>query len=183
MLKEKYQKEVILELKKDFTNIMAIPKISKVVLNVGFGRETARTTGEARRKAIELVSGDLAKITGQKALLTKAKKSIAGFKIRDGLVIGAKVTLRKQMMWDFLERLIFVALPRTRDFRGIELRKVDQSGNLNIGIKEHIVFPEIVQEKEKQVFGLQVTVNTTAQSKEQGLKLLKSMGFPFKKED
>ncbi len=166
-----------------YKNVMSVPKIEKVVVNVGFGREAAKTTGEARRKVMDMISTDLATITGQKILFTKARKSIAGFKIRDGLIIGAKVTLRRQMMWDFLERLIFIALPRTRDFRGLDLGKIDQNGNLNIGMKEQTVFPEIIQEKEKQVFGLQITVCTTTKTRKDGINLFRAMNFPLKKEE
>lgn len=185
MLKDYYKTTVLPKMVKEqgYKNVMSVPKITKVVVNVGFGREVAKTTGEARRKIMEMVSTDLATITGQKVLFTKAKKSIAGFKIRDGLIIGAKVTLRRQMMWDFLERLVFIALPRTRDFRGLDLEKVDQNGNLNIGMKEQTVFPEIIQEKEKQVFGLQITVCTTAKTREDGINLFRAMNFPLKKEE
>lgn len=184
MLKEYYKQTALPTLMKEYgyANVMSAPKITKVVLNVGFGRDVAKTTGDARRKIMEMVSTDLATITGQKAIFTKARKSIAGFKIRDGLIIGAKVTLRRQMMWDFLERLIFIALPRTRDFRGLELGKIDDNGNLNMGMKEQTVFPEIIQEKEKQVFGLQITVCTTAQNREDGLRLFRAMNFPLKKD-
>lgn len=185
MLKDYYKTTVLPKMVKEqgYKNVMSVPKITKVVVNVGFGREVAKTTGEARRKIMEMVSTDLATITGQKVLFTKAKKSIAGFKIRDGLIIGAKVTLRRQMMWDFLERLVFIALPRTRDFRGLDLENVDQNGNLNIGMKEQTVFPEIIQEKEKQVFGLQITVCTTAKTREDGINLFRAMNFPLKKEE
>lgn len=182
MLKELYKNTVLPQLSKDYGNVMSVPKIEKICINVGFGREVAKTTGEARRKIMDMVSTDLGIITGQKAIFTKARKSIAGFKIRDGLIIGAKVTLRRQKMWDFFERLVFVAMPRTRDFRGIDPRNIDESGNLNIGIKEQTIFPEIIQEKEKQVFGLQITICTTAKSSEDGLKLFRAMNFPFKKE-
>jgi large subunit ribosomal protein L5 len=182
MLKELYKNTVATQLSKDYGNVMSVPKITKISVNVGFGREVAKTTGDARRKIMDMVSTDLGIITGQKAIFTKARKSIAGFKIRDGLIIGAKVTLRRQRMWDFLERLVFIAMPRTRDFRGIDPRNIDESGNLNIGIKEQTIFPEIIQEKEKQVFGLQITICTTAKTAEDGLKLFRAMNFPFKKE-
>ncbi|MBP6890930.1 50S ribosomal protein L5 [Candidatus Parcubacteria bacterium] len=185
MLKEYYKNTVLPAMVKEhgYKNVMSVPKIEKVVVNVGFGREAAKTTGEARRKVMDMISTDLATITGQKILFTKARKSIAGFKIRDGLIIGAKVTLRRQMMWDFLERLIFIALPRTRDFRGLDLGKIDQNGNLNIGMKEQTVFPEIIQEKEKQVFGLQITVCTTTKTRKDGINLFRAMNFPLKKEE
>lgn len=183
MLKEHYQKNVIPQLEKEtgIKNKMAIPKITKITVNTGLGRKLNAATKESARKILELVQKDLAAITGQKPVLTTARKSIASFKIREGLVIGAKVTLRGQKMYDFLEKLVYVALPRTRDFRGIDEKNVDKGGNLSIGIKEHTVFPEIIQEKERQVFGLQVIINTTAKKREDALALFKLMDVPFKK--
>lgn len=183
MLQEHYQKNVIAKLQKELgiSNKMAVPKITKITVNTGFGRQIGGLTKENLRKFLEIVDTDLSTITGQKAIYTKARKSIASFKIRTGLVIGAKVTLRGKKMYQFLEKLVYVALPRTRDFRGIDTKCVDQSGSLSVGIKEHTVFPEIVQEKEKQVFGLQVVITTTAKTHEQGLALFKLMDVPFKK--
>ena len=122
----------------------------------------------------------MALISGQKVKITKAKKSIAGFKLRENLEIAAVVTLRKQKMWDMLERLIYLSLPRSRDFKGLETKSIDKNGNLSIGFKEHIFFPEIFTEKEKTIFGLEITVVTNAKSKEEGLELYKLLGFPMK---
>jgi len=184
MLAETYKKQVIPAMQKEFgfKNPMAVPKIRKIVLNVGFGKEVAKASKENVRRTESLVSQDLSTITGQKAVFTKSHKSIAGFKIREGMILGAKVTLRKKRMWDFLERLVFIALPRTRDFRGIDPKCIDKNGNINIGIKEHVVFPEIIQEKEKQVFGLEITIDTTAKNAKECESLLRHIGFPLKKD-
>ncbi len=182
-LQDKYQKEVIPEMMKMFgyKNKMAVPKIEKVVLNTGFGRMISEKTADERKKIQEAVLNDLTLIAGQRAILTKAKKSIADFKIRQGTPVGAVVVLRKKKMFDFLDRLIQIALPRTRDFRGIELKSIDSAGNLTTAVKEHIVFPEILPEKVKFIFGLEITVVTTAKSREEGLELLRLFGFPIKK--
>ena len=182
-LKEKYQKEVVPEMMKKFgyKNRMAVPKIEKVVLNTGFGKLISGKTSNEQKKIQEAILNDLTLIAGQRAVLTKAKKSIAGFKIRQGMLVGTAVTLRKKRMFDFLNRFIHIIIPRTRDFQGIELKSIDKTGNLTIAVKEHIVFPEIMPEKVRFIFGLEVTVVTTAKSKEQGLELLKLMGFPLKK--
>lgn len=181
-LKDKYNKEVIPEMMKKFgyKNIMVVPKIKKVVVNTSFGKLISGKTKEEQKKIFTFVLNDLALITSQRPILTKAKKSIAGFKIRQGLPIGAEVTLRKQMMYDFLERVIHIALPRSRDFQGINSKSVDSKGNLTIGIKEHIAFPEISIEKAKFIFGFEITVVTTAKTREEGLELLRLLGFPLK---
>ncbi len=181
-LKEKYNKEVIPAMIKKFgyKNPMAVPRIKKVVLNSSFGKEVASKTSGEREKIQNLVMQDLSLIAGQRTKLVKSKKSIAGFKLREGLEIAATVTLRKGRMWDFLERLIYLSLPRSRDFKGLEPKIIDKKGNLNIGFKEHISFPEIFAEKEKTIFGLQITAVTNAKSKEEGLELYKLMGFPIK---
>jgi large subunit ribosomal protein L5 len=181
-LKEKYNKEIVPEMMKRFgyKNRMAVPSIRKVVLNSSFGREAVTKTGAEREKLQNLITQDLASITGQKVNLAKSKKSIAGFKLREGLDIAAVVTLRKQRMWDFLERLIYLSLPRSRDFKGIDIKSIDKNGNLSIGFKEHIMFPEIFTEKEKTIFGLQVTITTNAKNKEEGLELFKLLGFPMR---
>ena len=181
-LKQKYYKEVVSEMMKRFgyKNRMAVPKIKKVTVNSSFGKEVASKTSGEREKIQNFILKDLALITGQKPKLVKSKKSIAGFKLRQGLEIAAVVTLRKNRMWDFLERLIFLSLPRSRDFKGLEPKSVDKGGNLNIGFKEHINFPEIFTEKEKTIFGLEVTVSTNAKSQEKGLELFKLSGFPIK---
>jgi len=181
-LREKYNKEVVPAMVKEFgyKSKMAVPAIEKVVLNTGFGREAAGQSGEEQKKLQQSVLGDLSLIAGQKAVLTRAKKAISTFKIRQGMAIGAKVTMRGQKMNDFIEKLIHVVLPRSRDFRGIEPDSVDEGGNLTIAIKEHIAFPEISPEKAKRIFGLEIIVSTDAKSKEEGLQLLKLLGFPIK---
>ena len=181
-LKDKFEKEVIPEMMKKFgyKNKMAVPKIEKVVVNTGFGRLIAGKTSEEQKKIRDAILEDLALLSGQRPILTRAKKSISSFKIRKGMAIGAQVTLRGKRMNDFLERLIHIALPRSRDFRGIERKSVDREGNLTIGIKEHIAFPEILPEKAKTIFGLEITVVTTVKNREEGLELLKLLGFPIK---
>ncbi len=181
-LKEKYQKEVIQQMMKSlgYKNPMAVPKIKKVVINTSFGKEVVSKTSGEREKIYNLIIQDLTLIAGQKPNLVKSKKSIAGFKLREGLEIAAKVTLRKDKMWDFLERLIYLSLPRSRDFKGIDPKAIDKRGNLTIGFREHISFPEIFTEKEKTIFGLEITVVTNAKNKEESLELYKLMGFPIK---
>ncbi|PIS39779.1 MAG: 50S ribosomal protein L5 [Candidatus Nealsonbacteria bacterium CG08_land_8_20_14_0_20_38_20] len=181
-LRDKYQKEVIPAMMKKFgyTNTMAVPKIEKVVINTGFGRLVAGKTSEEQKKIQKAILNDLSLLAGQKPILTKAKKAISGFKTRQGMPIGAKVILRKKRMEDFLERLINITLPRSRDFRGLQAKAIDKQGNLNIGIKEHIDFPEILPESSKNIFGLELTVVINAKSREEGLELLKLLGFPIK---
>ena len=174
---EKYNKEVVPALKKEFgyVNVMAVPKITKVVVNIGTGRIVRES------KTVEAMAKDLALMTGQNPIKTKAKKAIASFKTRKGLEIGLKVTLRGKRMYDFVDRLINIVLPRTRDFRGIKLSSVDKFGNLTLGVKEHIVFPEVILESSKMIFGLGITVVTDAKSKEEAEKLFRLMGFPLQK--
>lgn len=181
-LSEKYKKEVIPALMQKFgyKNRMAVPSIRKVVLNSSFGKEAVGKSGSEREKTQKTIMQDLSAIAGQKTNLVKSKKSIAGFKLREGLEIAAVVTLRKKKMWDFLERLIYLSLPRSRDFRGINPKSIDKRGNLSIGFKEHVMFPEIFAEKEKTIFGLEITVVTNAKNKEEGLELYKLLGFPIK---
>lgn len=181
-LQEKFNKEVVplLQKKLERKNKMAVPCIKKVVLNSSFGKDAVTKTAGERDKLQNLILQDLSLISGQRPVLRKSKKSIAGFKLREGLEVGAVVTLRKKRMWDFLERLIYLSLPRSRDFKGIDAKNIDQHGNLSIGFKEHIMFPEIFTEKEKTIIGLQVTVVTNAKSKEEGLELYKALGFPIK---
>ena len=181
-LKERYNKVVVPEMMKKFglKNNMAVPSIKKVVLNSSFGKAVVGKAAGEREKIFKFIMQDLSLIAGQHTNLVKSKKSIAGFKLRENLEIAAVVTLRKERMWDFLERLIYLSLPRSRDFKGLELKSVDQNGNLSIGFKEHIFFPEIFTEKEKTIFGLEVTIVTNAKNKEQGLELYKLMGFPMK---
>jgi large subunit ribosomal protein L5 len=174
-IKEQYNKEVVPEMKNIFglKNNFEVPRIKKVVVNVGIGKYLK--DGNLVKEVTESVT----QITGQKPLATKSRKSIAGFKIREGLEVGLKVTLRGRRMWDFLERLIGAAIPRIRDFQGIKKSAVDDGGNLNIGIKEHMVFPEINPESVKSTMSLQVNVVTDAKNKEQALELFRLMKFPI----
>ena len=176
-LKELYQKEILPRLKEEFglKNDFLAPKLDKVVINVGFGRHN-------KDKAyIESVGKSLTSISGQKPIFTKAKKSISAFKIREGMTIGAVVTLRGNRMYDFVEKLVNVSFPRVRDFRGISEKSVDRSGNINIGFKDNLSFPEISPEMSENAHGLEISITTTGNNREQGLKLFKLMGFPFKK--
>jgi len=173
-----YRKEVAPALQKQFgiENTMSIPKIEKIVVNVGIGRMLKDD------KAIQKAERDLALMTGQKPVYRKAKKSISSFKIREGMDVGLSVTMRGTRMYDFLERLIAIALPMSKDFRGIDTKNFDTHGNLNFGIKEHNIFPEITYETLKDIFSLQVTITTTAKNREQGIALVRMMGFPLKKD-
>jgi len=182
-IKEKYKKNVIPKMKEKFglKNVMSVPKIEKVVINTGYGRIISSKTKDEQKKFNEYIISNIASVCGQKPVLTKARKSISSFKLREGSIIGAKVTLRGKKMQDFLEKLINIVLPRSRDFSGLSLKAVDQSGNLNIGIKEHIAFPEISPEKSPIIIGMEITIVTNAKSKEKGLELLKLLDFPFKK--
>lgn len=181
-LPEKYKKEVIPRMREIFgyRNDMAVPRIEKVTVNIGFGRMIMGKTGEEQKKIHEEIFRDLALITGQKPVLTFAKKSIASFKIRQGLPIGAKVTLRGKKMYDFLGRVIHIVLPRSRDFRGIPSSSCDAWGNLTVGIREHIAFPEVSPERAKTIFGLEMTVSTNARAQDRGIELFKLLGFPIK---
>ena len=174
-LKEKYKKEVIPAMRKMFgySNVMAVPGVEKTVLNVGVGRMRDEKQHAAVIKAITLIAG-------QKPSPRPAKKAIAAFKTRKGIIVGYQTTLRCSMMWDFLARLINVALPRQRDFRGIDESSFDAEGNLTIGFKEHIVFPEMIGEDIPLIFGLEATVVTTTKKREEGIALLKHLGFPIK---
>ena len=181
-LQEKYKKDATPAMREKFSykNDMAVPKIEKVIINNGFGRMVIDKTSDEKKKIKEAIIKDLSLICGQRPVLTKAKKSISTFKIREGMEVGAKVTLRKKKMYDFLDRLIHIALPRSRDFRGIDFKSIDEKGNLTIAIKEHISFPEVSPEKTKFLFGFEITVVTTAKTKEEGSELLKLLGFPIK---
>jgi len=181
-LKEKYTQEVIPAMMKKFgyKSAMAVPKIEKVIINTGFGKLVVGKTSDEQKKIRESILNDLALICAQKPILTLAKKSVSAFKIKKGMPLGAKVTLRKKRMFDFLERLIHIALPRSRDFQGIDPQAFDKRGNLTIGIKEQIAFPEVSPEKAKQIFGFEITICTNAKSREEGIELLKLMGFPIK---
>jgi len=181
-LRDKYITEVVPQMKEKFgyKNSMTVPKIEKVVVNTGFGRLLAGKTQDEEKKITDFIIGDLGLICGQRPVIAKAKKSISGFKLREGSPVGAWVTLRGERMYDFLERLINIVLPRSRDFRGINPKSVDGEGNLTIGIKEHIYFPEVSPEKARFFFGLEIAVVTTTKNREEGLELLKMMGFPLK---
>jgi len=149
-------------------------------LNSSFGNEVVGKSASEREKLQNFIMQDLSLIAGQRTSLVKSKKSIAGFKLREGLEIAATVTLRKNKMWDFIERFIYLSLPRSRDFKGIDPKSIDKNGNLSMGFREHISFPEIFTEKEKTIFGLEITIVTNAKSKEEGLELYKLLGFPMK---
>lgn len=174
-LKDKYQKEILPRLKERFKykNNLEVPRLEKIVINVGLGEAVAEP------KFLEAVVGELAAITGQKPIATKARKSIAGFKIRAGMTIGCKVTLRGNRMYEFFDRLVNVALPRVRDFRGISPSSFDGKGNFTLGIKEQTIFPEISYEKIPMVHGMDITLITTAKSNEEARELLKLSGMPF----
>jgi len=182
-LKEKYNKEVIKDLKEKlgFKNDLAVPKIQKVIINTSFGRLVSGLSKNDAEKVYTPIIEDLALIVGQRPVITVAKKSISTFKLRQGMPIGAKATLRGAKMNDMVDRLIHIVLPRTRDFEGIDLKSVDHEGNLTIGVKEHIVFPEVSTEKIRKIFGLEITIVTSAQSKEHAIELFRSLGFPLKK--
>ena len=175
-LAEKYSTQIRSQLKDKFglKNIYEVPKIEKIVINIGVGE--AVSDSKIINKALE----ELTLITGQKPIVTKAKKSIAGFKLRQGLSIGCKVTLRKQRMYEFLDRLVVIALPRVRDFKGLSKKSFDGSGNYSIGIKEQIIFPEINYDKIDKVRGMDITIVTTTTNDEHSYELLKSFNLPFK---
>jgi large subunit ribosomal protein L5 len=175
-LKERYSKEVVAALTKEFgyTNVMAVPKITKVVVNMGLGE------GTQNGKIVDTGAEELGKITGQKAAITRAKKSIAQFKVRQGMPIGTMVTLRGERMWDFLDRLIAVALPRVRDFRGVSPRGFDGRGNYTLGLKDQLLFPEIDYMKVDKARGMNISVVTTAKTDEESRKLLQLLGMPFR---
>lgn len=181
-LRERYKKVVIPAMMEKFgyKNIMAVPGIEKVVVNTGFGRLLAGKAPKEKRAIYKPILEALALIAGQRPALRQAKKSIAGFKIRKGNPVGALVTLRGKRMEDFLERLVHIALPRSRDFEGIKTSSFDREGNLTLGIKEHIAFPEVSAEKEKSIFGFEVVITTGTKNREQGTELLKLLGFPIK---
>src|SRR5512146_884117 len=176
-LKELYLKTVVPKLKQDLgvTNVMEIPKITKITVNMGVGEAVAD------RKVMDAAVADLTKITGQKPLVTKARKAIASFKLRAGLAVGAKVTLRGPRMYEFLDRLISIAMPRIRDFRGVSPRAFDGRGNYSLGVKEQIIFPEIQYDQIDQIRGMDITITTTARDNRQGRALLEAFNFRFRK--
>jgi len=176
-LQQFYQTTVVPRLQKDLniTNVMQVPKITKITVNMGVGEAVAD------RKIMDAAVADLTKITGQKPLVTKARKAIASFKLRAGLAVGAKVTLRGARMYEFLDRLISIAMPRIRDFRGVSPRAFDGRGNYSLGVKEQIIFPEIQYDQIDQVRGMDITITTTARDNQQGRALLEAFNFPFRK--
>jgi large subunit ribosomal protein L5 len=178
VMKERYEKEVVPALMKELhmSNIMEVPRINKVVVNIGLGEALDNA------KALDAAVNDLNQITGQKPVITKARKSIANFKLREGRSIGAKVTLRGERMWSFLDRLMNIALPRVRDFRGVSPDSFDGRGNYTLGFREQLVFPEIEYDKIDKLRGLEVTIITTARSDDHGRQLLQMLGMPFRKE-
>jgi len=176
-LREQFKNVVLKSLKEELgvRNVHQIPKIEKITVNVGVGK------GLKDARFLETVEETLRRITGQKPIMTKARISIAGFKIREGLVVGMKVTLRGKRMWDFMDKMVHVSFPRVRDFRGISTSTVDESGNLSVGFREHIAFPEIKSDEIEMIHGLQVTVTTSARTKEEGLALFRALGIPFQR--
>lgn len=175
-LKEMYQQEVVPAMVKAFSyeNVLQAPRLLKVTVNMGVGEATQNAD------ALEAAVSDLTKITGQKPVITKAKKSISAFKVRAGMNVGCKVTLRGDRMWDFLEKLFNVVLPRLRDFRGVSPDGFDGRGNYSMGLKEQIIFPEIDYDKVSQIRGMNITITTTARTDEEGFYLLKALGMPFR---
>jgi large subunit ribosomal protein L5 len=177
-LKERYQSEILPELRREFSyaNIMQVPCVVKVTVNIGLGeaKENAR--------AVETATADIATVTGQKPVVTKSKKAIANFKIRENIPVGIAVTLRGDRMWEFLDRLLNVALPRIRDFHGVPVKAFDGRGNYSLGLREQLIFPEIEYDKVDRIRGLQVNIQTTAKTDGEGRRLLEMMGMPFAKE-
>jgi large subunit ribosomal protein L5 len=175
-LHDTYKDSVVPELVKKFgyTSVMQVPRLEKITLNMGLGEALAD------KKVLEAATSDMESIAGQKAVVTRARKSVAGFKIREGYPIGAKVTLRGERMWDFMERLISIALPRVRDFRGLNPKSFDGRGNYSMGVREQIIFPEIDFDKVDKVRGLDITLTTSAKTNEEGHALLAAFNFPFK---
>jgi large subunit ribosomal protein L5 len=176
-LKERYKKEIVPQLKKELSrdNNLLIPRLSKVVINVGFGKHGNE------KEFMASVAKTLTAISGQKPVFTKSKKSISAFKLREGMTIGAMVTLRGDRMYDFIDKLINVTFPRVRDFRGLDDKAIDKTGNFSIGFKENSAFPEMKAEDIENVHGLEVVISSTAKNREDGLALYNAIGFPFKK--
>lgn len=175
-LKEQYKKEIVPNLIREFgyKNIMQVPRIEKIVVNMGLGEAIQNV------KILDSAAEELEVITGQKSVITKAKKSIASFKLRQGMPIGCMVTLRRERMFEFLDRLMNIALPRVRDFKGVSGKGFDGRGNYSIGIKEHLIFPEINYDKVEKVKGLNISIVTSAETDEEGKALLKGLGMPFR---
>jgi large subunit ribosomal protein L5 len=177
-LRERYESQVLPELRREFNygNVMQVPRVTKVTVNIGLGeaKENAR--------AVESATSDVATITGQKPVVTKSKKAIANFKIREGVPVGVAVTLRGDRMYEFLDRLLNVALPRIRDFHGVAVKAFDGRGNYSLGLREQLIFPEIEYDKVDRIRGMQVNIQTTARTDEEGRRLLEMMGMPFAKD-
>ena len=177
-MQERYQQEVVPALQKAFSyrNVMEVPRVQKVVVNIGLGEAMGNS------KALEAAITDMTTITGQKPIQTKARKSIANFKLREGVIIGVKVTLRGDRMWAFLDRLLNVALPRVRDFRGVSPEAFDGRGNYTLGLRDQLIFPEIEYDKIDKLRGMEITIVTTAKNDEHSREMLKFLGMPFRKE-
>lgn len=177
-MKTFYQEEAVPTLKKEFSfsSVMQVPRVEKIVVNIGLGE------AKDNPKVLDAAAGDLATITGQRPVMTKSRKSVANFKLREGVTIGTKVTLRGEKMWSFLDRLVNVALPRVRDFRGISANSFDGRGNYTLGLKDQLIWPEIDYDKIDKLRGMEITIVTTAQNDEQARSLLFLLGMPFKKE-
>ena len=176
-LHEVYKDKVVAELQEKFgfSSVMQVPQIEKITLNMGVGEALAD------KKILDNAVADLEAIAGQKPLITKARKSVAGFKVREGYPIGCKVTLRGERMWDFFERLVSIAIPRIRDFRGVSAKSFDGRGNYSMGVREQIIFPEIDYDKVDRVRGMDITITTSAKTDDEGRALLEAFNFPFKK--
>lgn len=176
-LKEKYEQEIRPKLMKEngYSSIMEVPKLTKITVNVGVGEATQNS------KTLDAAVGDLQAITGQKALVTKARKSISNFKLRQGVAIGCAVTLRRDRMYEFLDRLVNVAMPRIRDFRGVSAKSFDGRGNYNLGLREQLIFPEIDYDKIDKVRGMTISFTTTAKTDDEARQLLAELGMPFRK--
>jgi len=176
-MKDVYKESVVPALNQQFSysNVMQVPKIQKITLNMGVGE----AVGD--KKQLDNALADLEKLSGQKPVITKARKSVAGFKIREGFPIGCKVTLRGERMWDFFDRLVQIAIPRVRDFRGLSPKSFDGRGNYSMGVREQIIFPEIDYDKVDKIRGLDITITTSAETDDEGRALLSEFGFPFKK--
>lgn len=176
-MKVRYQQEIVPELMKEFgyANVMQVPRLTKISINIGLGEALTNN------RAIEAATGDLATVTGQRPVVTKARKSIATYKLREGMPIGAKVTLRGNRMWDFIDRLIGVVLPRQRDFQGVSPDSFDGRGNYSIGLREQLVFPEIDYDAIDRVRGLEITIVTTADTDEEARRMLALMDMPFRR--
>lgn len=176
-LKALYKSEVVAKLQEEFgyANVMQVPKVTKITLNMGVGE------GIGDKKQVDSAVKDLEKLSGQKVVITKARKSVAGFKVREGWPIGCKVTLRADRMWEFMDRLVDIAIPRIRDFRGLNGKSFDGRGNYSMGVKEQIIFPEIEYDQVDKIRGLDITVTTTAPTNDEGRALLAALNFPFRK--